>query len=80
VKVIEELQDTSVQQYVSSYAVASVYAGLGDTDLTLECLEKAYQERATWMIFLRVHPYFDFLRMEPRFQGLLHKIGLAWSG
>jgi tetratricopeptide (TPR) repeat protein len=78
-KVIQELQDTSVRQYVCPYSVAAVYAGLGDRDLALDWLEKAYEERATWMIFLRVHPYFDFLRMEPRFQNLVQKIGRAWS-
>jgi serine/threonine-protein kinase len=75
-KVVAELRDTSVRKYVSSYAVAAVYAGSGDTDLTLDWLEKAYEERGTWMIFLNVHPYFDFLRGEPRFQNLLRKIGL----
>lgn len=75
-KVVAELQDTSVRKYVSSFAVAAVHAGSGDKDLTLDWLEKAYGERATWMIFLNVHPYFDFLRSEPRFQNLLRKIGL----
>ncbi len=75
-KVVAELQNTSVRKYVSSYAVAAVYAGSGDKDLTLDWLEKAHDERATWMIFLNVHPYFDFLRGESRFQNLLRKIGL----
>jgi len=75
-RIVAELQDTSVRKYVSSFAVAAVYAGWQDRDLTLDWLEKAYDERATWMIFLNVHPYFDFLRSEPRFQNLVRKIGL----
>jgi len=75
-RVVEELRDTSVRKYVSSFAVAAVYAGSGDKELTLDWLEKAYEERGTWMIFLNVHPYFDFLRAEPRFQSLLRKMGL----
>lgn len=75
-KVIAELRDTSVRKYVSSFAVAAVYAGSGDKELTLDWLEKAHDERAAWMIFLNVHPYFDFLRGESRFQNLLRKIGL----
>lgn len=75
-KAIAELRDTSVRKYVSSYAVAAVYAGFGDKELTLDWLEKAYEERGTWMIFLNVHPYFDFLRAEARFQTLLEKIAL----
>lgn len=76
-KVIAELQDTSVRKYVSSFAIAAVHAGFGDKALTLDWLEKAYEERGTWMIFLNVHPYFDFLRGEPRFQSLISKLGLA---
>ncbi len=75
-KIVTELRDTSVGKYVSSFAVAAVYAGFGDKELTLDWLEKAYEERGTWMIFLNVHPYFDFLRAEPRFQNLLRKMGL----
>ncbi len=75
-KVVAELRDTSVRKYVSSFAVAAVYAGSGEKDLTLDWLEKAYEERGTWMIFLNVHPYFDFLRTEPRFQNLLTRMGL----
>ncbi|MGH9496081.1 MAG: hypothetical protein ACRD3B_13870 [Candidatus Sulfotelmatobacter sp.] len=76
VKVLAELRDTSGRKYVSPFAVAAVHAGSGDKDLTLDWLEKAHDERAIWMIFLNVHPYFDFLRKEPRFQNLLRKIGL----
>jgi TolB-like protein len=75
-KAVEELRDTSMRKYVSSFAVAAVYAGSRDKKLTLEWLEKAHDERAAWMIFLNVHPYFDFLRSEPQFQNLLRKIGL----
>jgi hypothetical protein len=53
--------------------VAAIYAGLGQTDQALEWLERACDERATWMIFLKVHPYFDNLHPEPRFQELLKR-------
>lgn len=78
-KIIAELRETSARKYVSAFAVAAVYAGSRDKDLTLDWLEKAYDERAAWMIFLNVHPYFDFLRAEPRFRSLLTKIGLPES-
>jgi TolB-like protein len=78
-RAIAELRDTSVRKHVSSFAVAAVYAGSGDKNLTLDWLEKAHDERAAWMIFLNVHPYFDFLRTEPQFQNLLRKIGLPKS-
>ena len=72
-RVIDEIRDASKHKYQSSYAVAAIYAGLGQTDQALEWLERACDERATWMIFLKVHPYFDNLHGEPRFQELLKR-------
>jgi serine/threonine protein kinase/Tfp pilus assembly protein PilF len=72
-RVIDEIRDASKHKYQSSYAVAAIYAGLGQTDQALEWLERACDERATWMIFLKVHPYFDNLHREPRFQELLKR-------
>jgi serine/threonine-protein kinase len=72
-RVIDEIRDASKHKYQSSYAVAAIYAGLGQTDQALEWLERACDERATWMIFLKVHPYFDNLHPEPRFQELLKR-------
>ncbi len=79
-RVIDEIRDASKHKYQSSYAVAAIYAGLGQRDQALEWLERACDERATWMIFLKVHPYFDDLHTEPRFQELLKRfqfVGLS---
>ena len=44
---LQRLVELSRTRYVSSAAIAVVYAGFGDkVDDTLEWLEKAYQERA----------------------------------
>jgi serine/threonine-protein kinase len=72
-ELIDEIRDASKHKYESSYSVAAIYAGLGQTDQALEWLERACDERATWMIFLKVHPYFDNLHTEPRFQELLKR-------
>ena len=39
-------------------------------------LEKAFQERSGWMLHLKVDPRLDPLRSDPRFQGLLRRVGL----
>ena len=51
------------------------YAGLGDKDQTMAWLDKAYVEHSNVLTSLRVHPSFDFLRSDPRFQTLLKKVG-----
>ena len=69
------LQDTK-QQYVSAYSFALVYLGLGDLDKTFEWLEKAFKERSGFLPFLKVEPMFDSVRLDLRFQDLLHRVGL----
>ena len=75
-KILEELLATPKGKYRSSYCVAEIYVALGEVDRALEWLEKAYEERGTWMIFLKVHPLFDPIRVEPRFQEILRRMGL----
>ena len=67
----------SKQSYVSPYDLAILYTGLGDKDNALAQLSKAYDDRAGWMIYLKVEPQFDPLRPDPRFQELIRKIGLS---
>jgi DNA-binding winged helix-turn-helix (wHTH) protein/TolB-like protein/tetratricopeptide (TPR) repeat protein len=58
------------------YTVAGVYAGLKDKEQTMLWLEKAYQVRHELLIYLKADPRFDPLRTDPRFHGLLRRIGL----
>lgn len=62
--------------YVSSYFVALVRAGLGDTNLALNALEKAFKERCDWMIYLAVEPRWKGLRKGKRYRRLLRSVGL----
>jgi len=64
----------SKQAYVSSYDLAILYVGLGDKDRALEQLNKAYEERAGFIIYLNVEPLFDPLRSDPRFAELVRKM------
>ena len=54
------------------------YAAIMDADQTIELLEQAYQERAEAfsLMSLRINPSYDFLRDDPRFKDLLHRVGL----
>ncbi len=66
----------SKRRYISPYLFAVVYVGLGDKEQAFAWLEKAYQDRSFWLIWLKVEPRFDSLRDDPRFQDLLRRIGL----
>ncbi|HYI94378.1 MAG TPA: tetratricopeptide repeat protein [Bryobacteraceae bacterium] len=70
------LEETSSRRYVSPYDVATVYAGLGETEQALVWLEKACDDRSGWLaLWVKVDPKFDSLRSSPRFQNLLRRVG-----
>ena len=72
--IIAQLKTLSESRYVDGCMVAAIYAGLGDEDNAFEWLTKAYKERSASMIFLKVNPFFDGLRSDPRFQDLLRRM------
>jgi tetratricopeptide (TPR) repeat protein len=55
---------------------AIMHSLLGDKDKSLTYLEKMYQERNGFLIYLDVDPNYDNLRGDPRFVDLLRRIGL----
>jgi hypothetical protein len=56
--------------------IALIFVGLDEKGQAMAWLEKAYAERFNPQILMR--PCFDPLRSDPRFQDLLHRIGLPW--
>ena len=76
-EVLEELKDRSRRTYVPPFNIGVIYAGLGRKDLALEWLEKAYEDRSIWLIFLKSFPVFDCMRSEPGFVDLMRRFSLA---
>src|SRR5215510_13994352 len=59
------------------YHIALVYNGLGEHGEALAWLERAYVQRSTGMVFLKVEPKWNNLRSDSRFQDLLRRVGFA---
>ena len=76
-KVLDELRELSKRRYVSSYRVAAIHLGLGETERAFEWLERAVEEHDAWLVWLKVDPVLDDLRPDPRFADLVERIGLA---
>lgn len=74
-KVLNEFAERSGNEYLPSLNFAQIYAGLGDLDQVFASLEKAFEERAIWIPFLKVDHKFDRFRSDPRFQELLQRAG-----
>jgi TolB-like protein/DNA-binding winged helix-turn-helix (wHTH) protein len=54
------------------------YANMkGDHVLALEWLEKSFQHHDYWMLFINVDPEYDEIRSDPRFQSIVHRLGVG---
>jgi tetratricopeptide (TPR) repeat protein len=67
-------QELSKQRYVSAYFFAQAYSALQEKDEALCWFERAFKERSGWMTILKIDPWLDPLRSDPRFQGLLRRM------
>jgi len=72
----ELLQAHAREKYVSPIFIAMDYAMIGEKELAFVWLEKAYEERSSWLPEIGVDPVWDNLRDDPRFQDLLRRVGL----
>ena len=73
-EILQQLNELSKQRYVTPYVLGQTYAALGEIDEAFRWLETGYQERAAWMVVLKVDPHLDPLRSDPRFEGLLRRM------
>jgi TolB-like protein/Tfp pilus assembly protein PilF len=74
---LDRVLKLSTQRYVSAVDIASIYAGLGDTDNAIAWLDRALQERAPTLGFLAQNPTFDRLQADPRFAAIVDRVGLS---
>ena len=58
------------------FEIAGIYAELGDKDKAFAWLEKAFEIRAPYLIWLKVEPQLDKLHGDPRFDDMLKRLGL----
>jgi TolB-like protein/tetratricopeptide (TPR) repeat protein len=75
-RLLAELKKRKQTGYVPAAAFVNAYLGLDDKEQAFTWLEDAYKEHSTILQWLKVHPYFDPLRDDPRFKDLLHRVGL----
>src|SRR5437016_12116369 len=74
--VINQWKEFEKTKYVANYWVATVYAALGEKDAAFAELEKAYQAHDWFLQRLKVDPFMDSLRNDPRFADLVKRVGL----
>lgn len=75
-RLLDELKQRQRKGYVPTAAFINAYLGLDDREQAFVWLERAYQEHSNILQALKVHPFFDPLRADPRFKALVHRVGL----
>lgn len=78
-KTLEYCKEAARQGYVSSLRFAVLYALLGEKDRAFALLEKAFEDRHPWLVFIKTDPQFEPLRSDPRFADLVRRVESAGS-
>lgn len=76
-KTLEQMKQIAASgRFISPYAFAAAYIGLGDKEKTLEYLDRGYESRTSDIQYMAVDPYLKDLHSDPRFVDLLRRTGL----
>jgi hypothetical protein len=75
-RLIEELKQRRQKGYIPAGAFIHAYLALGEYDQAFLWFEEAYKEQSQILQFLKVHPFFDPVRGDPRFVDLQRRVGL----
>ena len=73
-KILAELERLASRRFVTSYGIALVYVGLDQNDAALASLNRAFDERSHWLVWLRLDPRWNKLRPDPRFVELVSRM------
>lgn len=74
-QILVRLTEEAKSRYVSQYSFALVLLGLGDKEGAIAALERAYGNGEAGDVgIIRVDPFLDDLRGQPRFEALAEKI------
>ena len=74
--VFQELLNLAKFRYVAATDFAVILVGLSELDEALDWLDKAYEERSSFLIFITLDAILDPLRKTTRFWDLVRRIGL----
>jgi len=78
-KSLEGLLEKSNREYISPYAIAILYARLGDKQNAFRYLDKAYANHDAGLTSIKIDRDFDLLHDDPRYVVLLKKMRLPPS-
>jgi serine/threonine-protein kinase len=74
---VQRMKNPPKGAYVRPTSIAMVYGILGDRDLTMQWLQRAYAERDGMLAYARHEPAYVNFRKDPEFLDLMRRVGLS---
>ena len=73
---LDRLKAVEASRYVTPYGVALLYASMHNMDKAFEYLDKSFEQRSNWLVWLKQDPRWVLIKDDPRYQDLLSRVGL----
>jgi len=73
-EIAAELEEREKTQYVPPIFNALIYTALGEIDTAFRWVDKAFEKRDFWTVWLPVDPRFDALKSDARYESYVNKI------
>lgn len=74
-EILKNLEASQEKVNVSPLGISLIFTYLGDLDSAFKYLDKAVEYKDIWLVSLKYCPEYEPLRSDPRFDGILDKIG-----
>ncbi|MBL8175637.1 MAG: tetratricopeptide repeat protein [Bryobacterales bacterium] len=78
-QVLAFFREEARRRHVATQRFALVHLGLGEKSEALDHVEAGFQRREGWLISIGLHPAYDDLRGEARFEAVVQGLGLPAS-
>ncbi len=76
-QILDKLIERAKGQYVPSYWIAVIYNGFRNKEQVVAWLQKAFDERSSWLVWTNVEPRFAWLKDDPDIASLLNEMKLS---
>ena len=72
--ILDFLIEKSKSTYLPPTFIGLLYAGLGEYEKAMDYIEVGYTQGDNWVVYFEVHPWFDPLHSNPRFQTIVRRL------
>lgn len=75
-EILDRLAGLAPERHAVQFSRAVVLAGLNQDGQALDALERGYAEKNPWLYLLKIAPWFDAIRGQPRYRTLVERLQL----